>query len=227
MRKLALSLTLAATLALVLSASAQAQVLLGDQSVAPYGDGNVAGVAQAFQYTATASGAASAIQLYVDDGTSATKVMVGLYSDKSGRPGSLLASGSLSSPQGGAWNDIAVSGTASITSGQTYWIALLGTGGQINYPDSPGGSASYVESNASLTSLPATYSSGTEYNVSPASAYIVAVSTMMLVGDQSMAASPDSNNKGAAQAFVYTAAASAPVATSSFTSTAAPPRRSC
>lgn len=147
-------------------------VLLGDQSVAPSADNNGAGTAQAFAYQASASGTTSAIQFYVNSGTTATKLMLGVYSDASGKPGSLLTSGSVSSPKASAWNDVQI-GSATLTKGTTYWIALLATGGEINYMDTWGGSAaSYVESNSALTSLPATYSASNEYSASPASAYV-------------------------------------------------------
>jgi hypothetical protein len=147
-------------------------VLFGDQNAASYADSNADGVAQAFSYTAAASGTTGDIHVYVNTGTTATKLFVGVYADSGGKPGSLLASGSISSPQAGAWNDVSVT-SATITQGSTYWIALLGTGGQLNYLDTGSGSgASYVNSGASLSSLPATYASGNEWNASPASAYL-------------------------------------------------------
>ena len=161
--------------AIVASSGTGGTFLVGDQAVAPDADSNVAGTAQAFSYTATASGTTSAIDVYIDSATTATRLIVGIYSDNGGKPGSLLASGSTTTLQAAAWNQVSV-GSVSLASGSAYWIALLGTGGQTNYQDTSAGSAaSYVESQTGLTSLPATYSSGTEYNVSPASAYVVGV----------------------------------------------------
>ena len=147
-------------------------MLFGNQSLANYADNNPAGSAQAFSYAATASGTTTDIELYVNSGATATKLIVGLYSDASGTPGTLLTTGSLSAPQLGAWNDVSVS-SATITQGTSYWIAVLGTGGVLNYLDSSSGTgASYVESATGLTSLPSTYSPGAKYTVSPASAYV-------------------------------------------------------
>lgn len=147
-------------------------VLLGDESVASLADSNPVGLAQAFAYTASASGTTTDAQVYVDTGNTATTLMVGVYNDNAGRPGSLIASGSSNALQSGAWNDVSLSGTQ-VTSGSQYWIALLGSGGTLRYRDTPGGiSASYISASRSLTSLPASYLAGTEYNVSPASAYV-------------------------------------------------------
>ncbi len=154
--------------------AASGSVLVGNQQVQSSADSNPAGMAQAFSYTATASGTTADIDLYVVSGTTATKVVVGVYSDSGGKPGSLLASGSIPSPQAGSWNDVPVGQTA-LTQGTTYWLALLPTGGQLNYFDAAGqaGAApSYVEANSGLTSLPTSYASGHEWNASPASFYV-------------------------------------------------------
>jgi hypothetical protein len=153
------------------TASASTAVLVGDQSVASMADSNPVGLAQAFAYTASASGTTTDAHVYVDTGNAATSLMVGVYNDNAGKPGSLIASGSSEVLQTGAWNDIQLS-SGQVTSGSRYWIALLGSGGTLHYRDTAGGSsASYISSNRSLTSLPTSYPSGTEYNVSPASAY--------------------------------------------------------
>src|SRR5262245_14852662 len=88
------------------SSAAASSFLVGKQQVQSAPDSSPAGMAQAFSYTARASGTTSDIDLYVNTGTTATKVLVGVYSDSSGKPGSLLASGSMGSPLAGAWNDV-------------------------------------------------------------------------------------------------------------------------
>ena len=148
------SRAVASTAATGTAVVAAPSALVGDQTLAPSADSNNAGVAQAFSYTATGSGTTSDIELYVNTGTTATKLYLGLYADNGGEPGALLASGALSSPVSSAWNDVSVGSTA-VTAGSTYWIALLGTGGALYYPDTWGGSgASYVESNSALSSTP-------------------------------------------------------------------------
>ena len=110
----------------------------------------------------------------MSSGTTASELLLGVYADANGKPGRCCSStsGSVASPKAQAWNDVGV-GSVTVTAGNTYWIALLGTGGQLDYLDTPGGpGASYVDSSSGLTSLPATYVAGNEYNVSPASAYV-------------------------------------------------------
>ena len=170
MQRIGLVLTLLCCL--LFAASANAAVLIGDTAVAGSQDNNSAGQAEAFRYTAPASGAISDAQVYVDMGSSATTLLVGVYSNNSyGKPGTLLASGKLASPKSAAWNDVPLS-AASMTSGSPYWIALLGTGGQLNFRDTDGGSTTYTSSQTNLTSLPASYSSGTGWASGPASVYV-------------------------------------------------------
>jgi hypothetical protein len=153
--------------------AAGGNILIGSQSIPGSADSNPAGLAQAFVYTASSSGTTSDMEIYVGSGTTATRVYLGVYSNSAGEPGSLLTSGSISNPTAGAWNDVSV-GPTSISSGTTYWLALLGTGGTLAYQDTQGGGGgeSYVSSSRSLTSFPAVYSSGHEWAASPASIYV-------------------------------------------------------
>ena len=91
-------------------------VLLGNTSILSSSDQNATGAAEAFTYTATTSGSATDAEVYVASGSKATKLFVGIYADASGKPGSLLATGSLSSPKSSAWNDVTVN-SASINCG--------------------------------------------------------------------------------------------------------------
>ena len=210
MRKYALLIILVPMLLLALAASASAQMLMGRQTAATTAATETAGAAEAFQYTATASGASNDIELYVNKGTTATSVQVGLYSDATGEPGSLLASGTLTKPQATGWNDVTVQGV-SLSKGQNYWIAILPLGGALGYFDTAGGTApAYAESNQNLSSLPQTYAAGTESNVSPVRAYVNGVPSglQMLVGQQTMATTADSASAGVAKAFQYTATTS-------------------
>ena len=204
------SLSAMTLLTLALAASANAQTLIGSQSLAPSTDSNNAGVAQAFQYTAAASGTTTDIRFYVASGTTATAVQLGLYNDAGGKPGTLLGQGTLSTPQANAWNDVGIP-SVTVTKGQAYWIAVLPTNGQVDYLDTGGGSgASYVDSSSSLSSLSQTYASGNEYNVSPLSAYVVGTTagSQSLLGDENVATANDSNSTGVAQAFQYQATTS-------------------
>ncbi len=151
------------------------RVLLGDQAVETKTDFNNEGLAEASQTTATASGTLSKVSVYIDATSTASKVLVGVYTDTLGHPGTLVSQGILNFPAAGAWNDVTMT-SASITSGATYWIALLSPvgSGTIRFRDKTGLSgASKVEVSASttLTALPATWASGPGYNDGPFSAF--------------------------------------------------------
>jgi hypothetical protein len=149
-------------------------VLFGTQTILPSADNNVAGNAEAFQYTATTSGTLSSLKAYIDLPSLATRVVAGVYTDAAGHPGTLLAQGSLEFPVKGAWNTIPVS-TATITAGQRYWIALLSPAGTgtLAFRDRCCGAAGPTETSlqTSLATLPGTWSTGTVFRDGPASAY--------------------------------------------------------
>jgi O-glycosyl hydrolase len=147
--------------------------LLGSSAVGPYADSNPAGSAEAFKYLANTGGSATGLSLYVDSGSAATRVDVGIYSDLNGHPGTLLAEGSIASPQAGAWNTATLTATA-LTAGTSYWIGILGTGGPVAYRDQSTGSCSESFSTSGLTSLPTSWSTGPLWPTCSLSAYLTA-----------------------------------------------------
>src|SRR4051794_7772476 len=90
---------LAALLSLVVlacsgaSGHAATSSLVGSQSLYQNVDSNSAGVAEAFRTTASSSGAVGSLSLYVDSGSTAKSLVVGLYANNAGHPGALLGSG--------------------------------------------------------------------------------------------------------------------------------------
>jgi hypothetical protein len=101
--------------------------------------------------------------------------VVGLYSSSaSGHPATLLGQGTIASPVRGAWNDVSIT-SASVVSGQNYWIAVLSPTGTLAYRDrccGAGGNApSETNSVAGLTTLPAAWTTGAQYGDAPISAY--------------------------------------------------------
>ncbi len=148
-------------------------VLVGDQSIEANADFNPDGTAEAFQYTAAASGTITKLYVFVDGTSAATSVVVGLYSDSpSNNPGTLLVQGTISSPVSGQWNAVAVTPTA-VSAGTKYWIAVLGPSGAgiLRFRDVASGGATVTSAETALTSLAATWSTGTTYANSPMSAY--------------------------------------------------------
>ena len=156
------------------SGSGQA-VLVGDATIRANVDSNPAGTAEAFQYTATASGTATKLYLYVDGTNTATQIVVGIYANSaSDTPGSLLAQATIAGPTSG-WNAVPLP-SATIASGTKYWIAVLGPSGAglIKFRDTAGGGGkAQVSAQTNLTTLPASWSSGTSYTDSPMSSYAV------------------------------------------------------
>lgn len=91
----------------------------------------IGGMVEANLFTATAGGSVSSLSIYLDGSNAATSIGLAVYADAAGVPGALLAQGSRSSVQNGAWNSVPIATTA-LTSGTRYWIARLGiTGGSL------------------------------------------------------------------------------------------------
>ena len=180
MRKVASLLGLVSVFVLVCSAGsavaagANDPVLLGDQTVKPTSDNNSDGSAQAWSYTASTSGIATSVDFYVDSGNSGA-VTLGLYSDSSGDPGQLLASASISSPTAGQWNQATFGTSANVTSGTTYWLAVLGTGGSaVDFRDNSSDSSCKTEisEQSNLSALPSSWTAGQSWSsYCPASFY--------------------------------------------------------
>jgi hypothetical protein len=148
--------------------------LAGDQTIEANADSNVAGVAEAFKTTAAASGTVAKLTVWVDTGSTATTLAAGLYADSGGHPGALLTQSSLNGPTTGAWNDVAVP-AAQVTSGTTYWIALLGpsSAGTLRFRShgATGGTAGETSSQANLMTLPSTWTTGSPNRDGPFSAW--------------------------------------------------------
>jgi hypothetical protein len=153
-------------------------VPLGDQTVRPQQDSNPAGVAEAFQYTATASGSVSKLSIYLDASSRAASVVVGLYGNTptGNHPGTLLTQGAIASPIAGTWNTIDVPAT-SVVGGSKYWLTVLGPPATqpVVFRDVPTGGLAETSSQTNLSTLPGTWSTGASYANAPMSAYAIDV----------------------------------------------------
>ena len=69
--------------------------------------------------------------------------------------------------------------SASITAGTKYWIAVMGTGGYLNYRDTNNGAVAWASTTnqGNLTAMPATFPNVASYDSGPASAYLNGTST--------------------------------------------------
>lgn len=172
MKRFLVLLAALAPLAVFTPASA-VNLLVGRSTLASQHDSNPAGVAEAFPYAAINSGTANSLQVYVDSGSTASSVQIGLYSNTSGgNPGTLLETCTVT-PAGG-WNSCGVPG-ATVTAGVTYWVAVLAKGGSLNYLDEAAGGLdtdhSQPDSKTGLRSLPSTWSPGAPFNTDKASMF--------------------------------------------------------
>jgi hypothetical protein len=148
--------------------------LLGEKGLRPQTDINPAGIAEAFQSTGSATGTVGSISIYLDANTTGERVVVGLYADADGHPGSLLAQGAADA-KAGEWNAVAIPDTT-VSAGERYWLALLGVGeGHVAFRDDPQGGcrSETTPSELGLEALPATWTTGTEWQDCPLSAYAV------------------------------------------------------
>ncbi len=144
--------------------------LFGDQSLEQSPDMNYPGSAEAFPFAAGKSGNVGSVTVYIASNSRARTLVAGLYSDALGQPGRRLGAGTLSRPRAGAWDTIMLN--ASIASGDTYWLAILGTGGTLRFRDRLGGPCHSENSlQTTLTSLPGTWQNGFEWDTCPISAY--------------------------------------------------------
>ncbi|MEQ1636189.1 MAG: LamG-like jellyroll fold domain-containing protein [Methylococcales bacterium] len=154
------------------SASNLTQIVIGNTTIEPLVDHNPQGSAEAFQTVSQNSGVITTLQVYLDTSSTATELVAGIYKDNNGHPGTLVGQGKLSTLKAGAWNSVSIPATA-VTANETYWIAILGTQGEIRFRDRMGSGVNNLETSASstLTSLPDTWSTGSVYLDAPISAY--------------------------------------------------------
>jgi RHS repeat-associated protein len=149
-----------------------ATVMIGNQAVEASLDKNPAGRAEAFSAVANTTGTVGTIALYLDPTSGSGPVFVGLYADNNGHPGTLLGQGSTTQPVPGSWNQISIA-RSSITAGHQYWIAVLGTSATSPYFRDRQTSSCHSETTpqSTLTSLPATWSTGSTWATCYISAY--------------------------------------------------------
>lgn len=123
--------------------------LLGDQQIGTKTDTISKGTAKAFMKQADKTGRATSLSVYVASGS--TALVAGLYTNNNGRPGTLLAQGTLSVPKAAKWNTVALPATT-VTAGATYWIAILSPGGNLQVSDQVGGGKQASETSPYSTS---------------------------------------------------------------------------
>ena len=147
-----------------LTAVGQAQqVVLGTQQIEASLDNDNSQMAEAFPVTATSSVQVNSLSLFLDGSNSASTVWVGLYSNYSGHPNTLLSQAALTQPLSGKWNSVNIP-SVQVKLGTRYWVALLGLNGQIAFRDVTGRCYSETSQQTTLSSLPATWRTGSRWS---------------------------------------------------------------
>jgi hypothetical protein len=141
----------------------QAPVLLGDTRVESSLDQNPSGTAEAFPVQAVATGQVNSLAVYLDRSNAAATVWVGMYTSSNGHPHALLSQGMISNPLPGQWNSVTLP-AVQVTGRTTYWLAVLGVNGTIQFRDRTGNCSSDVGGQTDLGSLPATWTTGSRWS---------------------------------------------------------------
>lgn len=141
-------------------------VLAGNTTVQSVSDGG-RGVTEAFGYTATVSGTATNLDVYL---TSTSGVQLGLYADSNGKPGALLDHGTVTSNTRG-WVTVPLTAGAQITAGARYWLAISArtSTSTITYMDDGSGGSNLDYSGSGLTNP---YKVTAQWSSNPASVYV-------------------------------------------------------
>ncbi|MBK8816451.1 MAG: PKD domain-containing protein [Methylococcaceae bacterium] len=136
-------------------------------------DSNAQGTAEAFKIVSSKNSVLTRIATYLDASSKATELVVGIYNDNAGHPGTLLAQGKLTTLTLADWNRVPIN-SVKLLAAKSYWIAILGLNGQIKFRDNLGTGNQPLETSAAtnLVKLPATWVTGNVYsNDGPISSY--------------------------------------------------------
>ena len=155
------------------SVSNPPKLVVGNKILESSVDSNPQGIAEAFKVLSQKNSVVTAVKVYLDAGSTATELVAGIYNDNTGHPGKLLAQGKLNAPKAGATNSVAIP-AATLLTAKPYWIAILGSKGQIKFRDRRGSAIVPMETSVSgtLTTLPSQWMTGVVYpNDGPMSVY--------------------------------------------------------
>src|SRR6202166_1782877 len=139
------------------------QVVLGTQNVETSLDTDNSQQAEAFPVTAASTAQINSLSVFLDGSNRSTQVWVGLYSNYYGHPHTLLRQAMISQPLSGKWNLVPIP-SVGVELGTRYWVALLGLNGQIAFRDVTGGCYSETSQQTTLSSLPATWQTGSRWS---------------------------------------------------------------
>ena len=151
----------------------QTMSLLGNPRVMSKVAHRRAGSAEIFPFVSRTNGTATAIRIYVDRRNRSTKLFVGVYLYRNGRPGRRLRYGQLSRPRGGHWNSVKIS-RVGIRSGHRYGISVLGRSGSLYFRYRTGNRCRGAQADQlSVKTLPASWGAAHQHSACAISAYVV------------------------------------------------------
>jgi hypothetical protein len=204
--------------------------LLGDQTMQSERVSLTAGQAAAYEFTATQSGLASVVNLYLDAGTTANLIRVALYADQAGAPGTILAQSSVPGLTTG-WMSVRIP-PVSMVQGQPYWVAVLSPlgAGSVSLRDAGSGGSSLLSRQTALAAFPSAWTGGIPVARSPLAVYVQQVPPavtltgpadgVIVTGSASLSALVDDDAPIArVQFFVDGLPVGAPVSTAPYTTT--------
>jgi hypothetical protein len=153
--------------------AAFAPPLVGNADVSPHADAFAAGRATAFPMSAGYSGQMKQLHVYLDSASASGRVVLGIYSDRAGQPGTLLKQATITGATAGSWNYVTLPSAVSVNAGQRYWIAVLSpTGaGAVRVHDKRFCGTSVLSAQHTLAALPARWSTGDVRPTSSLSAF--------------------------------------------------------
>lgn len=151
---------------------ARALVLFGDSTVEPRAYATAGGTAHSFPFIDGVSGSARSVSVYLGSRSRAKKLMLGVYTNKQGRPGSMIGSGSRTSLKKNAWNTVAI-GRHAVHAGRIYWVTVMGMGGRLSLRARSGGCQSVGStSEKTMSRLPTVWKRGRASRNCPMSAVV-------------------------------------------------------
>jgi hypothetical protein len=188
---------------LSITAIGQTQIFLGSPQIQSSVDSNNPGMAKAFPVTAYSSGQVNSLSLFLDSTNTAPTVWVGIYSNDYGHPKRLLSQAVIPQPVPGRWNSVQIP-AVQVKQWRRYWIALLGLNGQIEFRDGTSNCYSETSQQSTLTSLPASWSTGSQWSSCVASMFGSGGAS----GNVSVTVSPTSTSLQTGQQTQFTATVS-------------------
>ncbi|WP_157592116.1 calcium-binding protein [Solirubrobacter soli] len=142
--------------------------VLGSDEIGPGVSTLDPGLPEAYRAIASTAATVDHVSLRVAAGTTASRLVIGVYADNNGHPGQLLTTGELAAPTPDAWNEVSVAPTA-LAAGLPYWIAVMGTGGALRIANHDGGTGNSPSETGRFAAgqdpgqLPATWRTLTRY----------------------------------------------------------------